>query len=207
MGEIVVQEFVTLDGVAQGPGGPDEDVEGGFEHGGWQMRFGDPEDGAIIGDWESRVGALLLGRKTYDIWAPYWGTADPDQAGPFGDMIRTYQRVTKYIASRTLRSGSWEPTVLLGDGQETPLDAAALDTIRHEADGEVRVWGSTGLVTSLAELDAVDEYRLLVHPLVLGTGKRLFGDGFPVTSLRLVEARVLQSGIIVQIYRRASEAA
>jgi dihydrofolate reductase len=202
MGEIVVQEFLTLDGVAQGPGNEDEDREGGFDRGGWQARLDDPEDENPILGWEQRVGALLLGRKTYDIWAPYWGSADQNDTGPFGDLIRTYNRVTKYVASRTLTSGSWAETVIVGEADL----ATRVDRLREEVDGEVRVWGSTGLVESLAAIDAVDEYRLLVHPVVLGRGKRLFREGFPETTLRLVDATVLHSGTIIQTYRRASGA-
>jgi dihydrofolate reductase len=196
MSRIVVQEFMTLDGVIQGPGGADEDVENGFEHGGWQMGY---EGGDLIPEWESKTEALLLGRKTYDIWASAWGVWDENAPGMMGEFTRRYNRVPKYVASRTLTSLDWQNSHLLGD--DVPRAVAAL---REAPGGEIRVWGSADLIATLAAHDLVDEYRLLIHPLVLGTGKKLFPDGFPFSRFRLVEGRALESGIIVAIYQRAS---
>jgi len=202
MSRVVVQEFVTLDGVAQAPGGTDEDREGSFEHGGWQMGFDDGADagegGALLREWEGRTEALLLGRITYEIWADAWGVWDEDADGFQGELTRRYNRVTKYVASRTLTEVGWKNSQLLGDDV-----AAAVSTLRAQPGGEIRVWGSLDLIRTLAEHDLVDEYRLLVYPIVLGTGKRLFSDGFPVTRLALVESRSLASGVQLNVLRPA----
>ncbi len=197
MTSIVVQEFVTLDGVIQGPGGVDEDREGSFDLGGWALEY---DDEGLVGEWETRVEALILGRKTYDIWAPYWGTVDPDTAGEFGDLIRTYNRVPKYVASRTQTTGSWAGTEFFGDGF---VDRVRELRAQPGQGGEIRIWGSTEIVETLARHDLVDEYRLLVSPVVLGTGKKLFSPGFPHSTLSLVEGRSLGSGVMLLVYRRS----
>jgi dihydrofolate reductase len=200
MSRIVVQEHITLDGVVQGGGGPDEDREGGFDLGGWAMAFegehGD-EDDAVVQQWESRTEALLLGRKTYDIWAGAWGVWDEDAEGTMGEFTRRYNRVPKYVASRTRTELGWRNSHLLG--ADVPAAVAAL---REQPGGEIRVWGSTELVRTLAEHDLVDEYRLIVYPIVLGTGKRLFADGFPRTTLALAESRALPSGVVISVLRK-----
>ena len=196
--KIVVQEFITLDGVIQGPGGADEDREGGFEYGGWQGEVGG-DDGELIMEWEGRTEALLLGRKTYEIWADAWGVWDEGAPGPVGELTRRYNRVPKYVASRTLTEVTWRNSQLLG-----PDVPAAVEQLRaRDFGGEIRVWGSGNLIRTLAQHDLVDEYRLVTYPLVLGTGKKLFPEGFPVTRLRQVEARVLPSGVVAATYRRA----
>ena len=203
MSRIVVQAFITLDGVVQAGGGPDEDREGGFEHGGWMMAYDDQMDplnegGEIIADWESKTEALLLGRKTYEIWARSWGVWDENAAGLQGELTRRYNRIPKYVASRTLTEVGWQNSQLLG-----PDVPAAVEKLRAEPGGEIRVWGSTELIKTLAEHDLVDEYRLAVYPIVLGTGKKLFSDGFALAKLTLVETRALQSGVLVNTYRRS----
>jgi dihydrofolate reductase len=201
MSSIVVQAFITLDGVVQGGGGPDEDREGGFEHGGWQTGFDDVNGigGDIIAEWESKTEALLLGRKTYDIWAGAWGVWDENAEGFMGELTRRYNRVPKYVASRTLTEVGWKNSQLLG-----PDVPGAVKKLRAEPGGEIRVWGSTELIRTLAEHDLVDEYRLMWHPIVLGSGKKLFSAGFPFTTLGLAESRTLPSGVVVTIYRRAA---
>lgn len=201
MRTIVVQAFVTLDGVVQAGGGPDEDREGGFEHGGWaaefDAEFGGDEDTQIVAEWESRTEALLLGRKTYEIFAGSWGVWDEDAEGLAGELTRRYNRIPKYVASRTLTEVGWQNSQLLGPDVPT-----AVEKLRAEASGEMRVWGSTQLIKTLAKHDQVDEYRLVVYPLVLGTGKKLFSDGYPLARLTLVDSRALPSGILVNTYRR-----
>ena len=198
MSTIVLQAFMTLDGVVQAGGRPDEDLDGGFLHGGWQ-------DGYAIGDtvreWESRTEGLLLGRRTYEIFADSWGEWDENAPGFQGELTRRYNRIPKYVASRTLASVPWKNSRLL-----EPDLVADVRRLRAEPGGEIRVWGSTQLVRTLAAHDLIDEYRLVVYPLVLGTGKRLFAEGYPVTRFDLVESRVLPSGVLVQTYRRALEA-
>lgn len=201
MRSIVLQAFITLDGVVQGPGGPDEDRDGGFEHGGWTEPFDrqdvENEGGRIIEEWESRTEALLLGRRTYEIWAGAWGVWSEDEPGFVGDLTRRYNRVPKHVASRTLSSVGWKNSHLLG-----PDVPGAVRRLRDEPGGEIRIWGSTRLVHTLAEADLIDEYRLMTYPLVLGAGKRLFPEGFPRTPLELVEARTLASGVVVTTLRR-----
>jgi len=203
MSAIVVQAFITLDGVVQSGGGPDEDLEGGFEHGGWMMEYDKQMDkldegGEIVEEWESRTEALLLGRRTYEIFARSWGVWDENAEGLQGELTRRYNRIPKYVASRTLTEVAWQNSQLLG-----PDVPAAVKNLRAEPGGEVRVWGSTKLIRTLAEHDLIDEYRLAVYPLVLGTGKKLFSDGFALTRLTLVETRTLRSGVLVNTYRRS----
>jgi dihydrofolate reductase len=202
MSTIVVQAFVTLDGVVQGGGGPDEDREGGFEHGGWMMGYDeqfdtDDEGGKLVSEWEGKTEALLLGRKTYDIWARAWGVWDESAPGLQGELTRRYNRVPKYVASRTLTELGWKNSHLLG-----PDVPAAVKQLKAEREGEIRVWGSTALIKTLAELDLIDEYRLAVYPVVLGTGKKLFSDGFPPSRFTLAETRALKSGVLINTYRR-----
>lgn len=198
MSSIVVQSFVTLDGVVQGPGGPEEDVEGGFQHGGWQFDY---DDDGTVEQWERNTEALLLGRRTYELFASSWGVWPEDAEGFQGELTRRYNRIPKYVASRSLTEVAWKNSYLLG-----PDVPAAVERLRAEPGGEIRVWGSTQLIRTLAEHDQVDEYRLMVHPLVLGVGKKLFGDGFPFTRFALVESRATSSGVLVDVYRRAGNA-
>ena len=200
MSRIVVHAFMTLDGVVQGGGGPGEDDDGDFRHGGWAMEYdethgGDDED--YVREWESRTEALLLGRKTYDIWARAWGVWDEDAPGLMGEFTRRYNRVPKYVASRTLTELEWKNSHLLGD--DVP---GAVARLRAEPGGEIRVWGSTVLVRTLAEHDLIDEYRLAVYPIVLGSGKKLFPAGFPTTTFELGESHPLASGVVLSNYRR-----
>ena len=204
MSRIVVQAFITLDGVVQAGGGPDEDRDGGFEHGGWMMGYDEQMDkldegGKIVGEWESRTEALLLGRRTYEIFARSWGVWDENAEGFQGELTRRYNRIPKYVASRTLTEVGWKNSRLLG-----PDVPAAVGKLLAEPGGEIRVWGSTGLIRTLAAHDLIDEYRLAVYPLVLGTGKKLFSDGFAPARLTLVETRALQSGVLTNTYRRSN---
>jgi dihydrofolate reductase len=204
MSAIVVQAFITLDGVVQGGGGPDEDREGGFPHGGWAMDYDaqfDKEDegGKLVTEWESKTGALLLGRKTYDIWAQAWGVWDENAPGLQGELTRRYNRVPKYVTSRTLTTLAWKNSHLLG-----PDVPEAVKKLKAEREGEIRVWGSTELIKTLAEHDLIDEYRFAVYPLVLGTGKKLFPDGSPHSRFTLAESRALKSGVLINIYRRGA---
>ena len=196
MSTIVVQEFLTLDGVIQAPGDPDEDRAGGFEHGGWQRGY-DVADQVL--EWESRTEALLLGRTTYGIWSQSWGVWDEGADGLLGELTRRYNRVPKYVASRTLTELGWVNSHLLG-----PDVPAEVSRLRAEPGGEIRVWGSSVLIRTLAEHDLIDEYRLAIYPIVLGSGKKLFPAGFPSATLALVDTRVLESGVVIATYRRGA---
>jgi dihydrofolate reductase len=202
MGSIVVQAFLTLDGVVQGGGGPDEDRENGFMHGGWAMDYDaaheDSQHSDLIEGWEHMISALLLGRKTYDIWAQAWGIWDEDAEGLIGEFTRIYNRVPKYVASRTLSELTWQNSQLLG-----PDLVASVAEIKTAHDGEIRIWGSTVLIKALAEHDLVDEYRLMIYPIVLGDGKRLFPDGSPRQNFQVAETRAMESGVTVLTLRRS----
>ena len=143
------------------------------------------EGGKIVAEWESKTEVLLLGRKTYEIWAKAWGVWDENAEGFVGELTRRYNRIPKYVASRTLTELGWKNSHLLG-----PDVPAAVKKLRAEPGGEIRVWGGTVLIRTLTEHDLIDEYRLAVYPLVLGTGKKLFSDGFALARLTLSASRV-----------------
>src|SRR5438067_7232654 len=165
MGQLIVSEFVSLDGVMQAPGGPEEDTEGGFKHGGWQMPLLDEESLSVITRDIGRMDALLLGRKTYDIFAAYWPKATSDK-----EIADKLNSAPKFVASRSRRKLEWNNSTLIqGDLSKE------VARIKQEH-GEVHVIGSGNLVQTLLRHDLVDRFNLWVYPLLLGTGKRLFGE-------------------------------
>ncbi|KQQ92718.1 deaminase [Leifsonia sp. Leaf325] len=191
MGRIIANMFITLDGVYQGPGGSDEDTSDGFAFGGWQAPVSDDEAGAAIGAEIERIDALLLGRKTYDIFAAYW----PHQSDDIGGVLN---RVPKYVVSSTLTDPTWEGTTVLPD-------AAAAGRLRDEYD-EVHMFGSGALIRSLLAEDVLDRLHLYLYPLTIGQGKRLFDDGTIPTTFRLAEpARTFPKGGVSLVYERAGE--
>jgi dihydrofolate reductase len=193
MRKLVVGTFVTADGVMQGPGGPDEDRDGGFEHGGWSATYWDDEMGELITESTLQAGALLLGRKTYEIFAGHWPRVGDDD--PVAAKLNS---VPKYVASRTLTEVTWQNSTLIeGDV------ADAVAKLKEEAGGEIQVTGSGDLIQTLMEHDLVDEYRLWVFPLVLGTGKRLFGRGAGPGALSLVDTTVSSTGVAIHRYEHA----
>lgn len=195
MGKLVVTEFLTLDGVAQAPGEPDEDREGGFAHGGWQAPLLDEAGGAVMFEEAASMDALLLGRKTYDIFAGYWPKA-PEEI-PFTGLLNG---VRKYVASRTLAEPlEWEgSTLLTGDLGE----AVAAVKERHD---ETHVIGSLDLVQSLLRLGLVDRLELWLYPLLLGTGKRVFGAGTVPAALRLTNSVTYPNGTLQLTYEAAGK--
>jgi len=195
VGLIDIELFTTLDLVGQSPGSPEEDPLG-FGFGGWQAPLVDDVAGAQISAAYEGTDALLLGRRTYEIFAGSWGVWDEGAQGFQGELTRRYNRVPKYVASRTLTRLGWAGSHLLGE--DVP---DAVRRVRDEVDGEVRVWGSARLVRTLAAHGLVDEYRLAHYPVVLGTGKRLFSDGFPPSALHLTRSRALSSGVVVSWYQ------
>ncbi len=193
MGQLIVTEFVTLDGVAQAPGGPDEDRDGGFAHGGWQAPLADEESGGVIFEQASSMDALLLGRRTYEIFAGYWPSAPKEI--PFTGLING---VPKYVASRTLASPlAWQGSTLVGD------DLAESITALKERHDEVHVIGSLDLLQSLLRLGLVDRLNLWLYPLLLGSGKQVFADGTVPTVLRLTESVTYPSGTLHLTYETA----
>jgi dihydrofolate reductase len=193
MGELVVDMFVTLDGVIQAPGGPEEDGADGFGHGGWQAPLVDEQSGAAITENIGRMDALLLGRKTYDIFAGYWPQA------PVNPISTRLNAIPKYVASRTLNALSWDNSALL-DG-EVPEAVARI----KDAHDEVHTIGSADLVQTLLRHDLVDRFELVLYPVLLGTGKRLFAEGTVPTGLELVAADRFPGGGIGLSYRRAGK--
>lgn len=198
MTTIAINTFMTLDGVAQAPGGPNEDVDGGFEHGGWQAPYFTAQLGEIVYRWHSNSGGILLGRRTFDIFAAHWPKipADHEHAA----MAKIINDSQKYVASRTVSSSDWENTTFLGD--DVP---AAVAELKKQDLGELMVIGSLDLAQTLIRHNLIDEFRLTVFPIVLGTGKRLFGDGAIPAGLELVSTETTDSGVVACVYRPAGE--
>jgi dihydrofolate reductase len=193
---IVLSDFMSLDGVVQAPGGPEEDTDGGFRHGGWSHPFFDVEAmGAAIGEVMESTEALLFGRRTWQTMAGAW----PDRAGdPFADRMN---EIPKYVASRTLTDGdlSWTNTTLL------PADDAigAIRELRQRDGGDIQVMGSPSLATQLVAADLVDEFRLMLEPILLGGGKRVFPDDGRARTLELVSVTPAKTGVLICTYRPA----
>jgi dihydrofolate reductase len=190
--KLVVGTFVTLDGVMQGPGGPDEDREGGFEHGGWSVNYWDQMMGETMDAQMPKADTLLLGRKTYEIFAAHWPHISDD---PVADQLN---RMRKYVASRTLDNLEWNNSTLLeGDVAE------AVARLKEQSGAEIHVTGSCDLIQTLLRHDLVDEFVLWTFPVVLGTGKRLFGEGTVPAGLACVDTKVSTTGVTISTYRRA----
>ncbi len=192
MRKIIVSTFLSLDGVMQAPGGPGEDDAGGFTHGGWSVNYWDDRMGQIMTDFMGTPFDLLLGRKTYEIFAAYWPHASEEQgAAPLNNA-------TKYVVSTTLASADWGPSVLIGQ------DVVEHITRLKQEDGpELQVHGSSQLIQTLIAHNLIDEYRLLIFPVLLGSGKRLFGDGVIPAGLRLVDTKTSTTGVIIATYEPA----
>ena len=189
MRKVIVLEHISLDGVIQAPGGPDEDPGGGFTHGGWIAPYADATLGTLLKKQMNKPFDLLLGRKTYDIWAPYW----PHHA----DIWPGVNAATKYVASNTMTSGEWQPSVyLIGDVAEK------VAKIKQQQGPDLHVWGSGNLTQTLIKHDLVDVFWLMIYPITLGAGKRLFADGTIPMAFKVTESKVTPNGVIVVNYER-----
>jgi len=191
MGKLTVFTSVTLDGVMQAPGRPDEDTRGGFRYGGWAQPYNDPVMGKVAAEGMAGGGAILLGRRTYEDFAGFW----PKQKdNPFTDALNKTQ---KYVASTTLKEPlKWANSTLL-QGHVSK----AVEEIKARPDGDMVVLGSGELVKTLMQHDLIDTYMLLIHPLVLGTGRRLFADGIPMAKLKVVDTKTTTTGVVIVTYQ------
>jgi len=196
MGKLVVGTFLTLDGVMQAPGGPGEDPDGGFEHGGWTVPYFNDEMGQLMTGWIEQATALLLGRKTYEIFAAYWPrVTDPEDA-----TASKLNSLPKYVASRTLDTVDWNNSTLIkGDVAEE------VARLKRDTGGEIHVPGSGDLIQTLMKHDLADEFRLWVFPVLIGTGKRLFAEGTIPGGLRLIDTRTSSTGVTGHAYERAGK--
>jgi dihydrofolate reductase len=192
MRKIIVLEHISLDGVIQAPGGPDEDRSGGFAYGGWSAPYLDEIVGKALSKQLNSPFDLLLGRKTFDIWAAFW----PQH----GDVWPAVNTATKYVASNTMTSHEWQPSVFLnGDIAEK------VARLKQEQGPDLHVWGSGNLLQTLIKHDLVDTFWLMLYPITLGAGKRLFADGTIPAAFKLTESIVGSNGVIVGNYARAGE--
>lgn len=190
MRKVIVLEHISLDGVIQAPGGPDEDTSGGFAYGGWISPYSDTILGAALRRQMNLPFDLLLGRTTFEIWEPYW----PQHA----DVWPNVNSAVKYVASNTRASSTWQPSVFLsGD------IAGQVTTIKQQHGPDVHVWGSGHLIQTLIKHDLVDAFWLMIYPLTLGSGKRLFADGTIPAAFTVTESIVTSKGVVVVNYERA----
>jgi len=193
MRKLVVNTFMTLDGVMQAPGGPEEDPSGGFEHGGWSVGYWDEQMGQAMGEFMGKPFDLVLGRKTYQIFAAHWPHSDEPGA-------EALNRATKYVASRTLTDLDWQNSQLIeGDVPE------GVRTLKQEEGPELQVHGSANLIQTLLEHDLVDEFGVWIFPVVLGKGKRLFDGGTVPAGLELLASQVSSTGVIMATYGSGAE--
>lgn len=189
MRKIIVLTMITIDGVMQAPGGPEEDTSDGFEYGGWVAPFGDEEYGKVMQE-QMKPADILLGRKTFDIFEDYW----PKHAEGWPGI----NEVTKYVLSTTRKNSDWENTEFLSTIED-------IKKLKNSEGGDLKVWGSATLVQLLLQHDLVDELALKIHPVILGKGKKLFDDGSVPSAFTLIESTVTSSGIIAVSYKRAGD--
>ena len=189
MRKIIVLEHISLDGVIQAPGGPDEDTSGGFAYGGWISAYSDAILGTALRKQMNLPFDLLVGRTTFEIWEPYW----PQHA----DVWQGVNTATKYVASNTRTSSQWQPSVFLnGDIAEK------VAKIKQQQGPDLHVWGSGNLLQTLIKHDLVDTFWLMIYPITLGDGKRLFADGTIPASFKVTESQVASNGVIIVNYER-----
>ena len=194
MRKLVVGTFLTLDGVMQAPGGPNEDREGGFRHGGWLVPYFDERFAEVMTEWTKRAGAFLLGRKTYEIFAASW----PKSTDPADEIATALNTRPKFVASRTLDKLNWNNSRLLrGDVAEE------VAKLKAQEGGEIQVHGSSDLLQTLLKHNLIDTLRIWQFPVVIGAGKRLFGEGTIPGSFRLVDAQQTNTGAVLHVYERA----
>ena len=190
MRNLIVLEHISLDGVIQAPGGPDEDTSGGFAYGGWIAPYTDPVLGSLLRRQMNLPFDLLLGRKTFEIWAPYW----PHH----GEAWPGVNTATKYVVSNTMTASDWQPSIFI-DGDI----AAKVAEVKQQPGPDLHVWGSGDLIQTLLKHDLIDAFWLMIYPITLGAGKRLFADGTIPLAFKVTESTVAPNGVIVVNYARA----
>ena len=198
MRKLIVLSFITLDGVMQAPGGPEEDPTGGFKYGGWIAGYWDDFLGGVMGEQMAKPFDLLLGRKTYEIFAAYWPYVKSDD--PDGPIADKFNSAKKYVVSTTLEKLDWSNSTLIkGDIVQE------IKNLKQQNGPELQVYGSSNLIQTLLKHDLIDEFRLKIFPITLGTGKRLFGDGTIPAGFKLVDSKTSTTGVIVATYERAGK--
>lgn len=190
MRKLIVLEHISLDGVIQAPGGPEEDTSGGFTHGGWISSYSDEVLGKALREQMNKSFDLLLGRKTFEIWEPYWPL--------HGDVWPNVNLATKYVASNTRTASDWKSSVFLSGDV-----AGEVGKLKQQDGLDLHVWGSGNLLQTLIKHDLVDVFWLMIYPITLGSGKRLFADGTIPATFKVTESVVGTSGVIVVSYERA----
>jgi dihydrofolate reductase len=191
MRKLIVLEHISLDGVIQAPGGPDEDTSGSFTHGGWIAGYSDESLGTALRKQMNTQFDLLVGRTTFEIWEPYW----PQHVNAWPNV----NTAIKYVASNTRASSNWQPSVFLnGDIAEK------VAKIKQQEGPDIHVWGSGNLLQTLIKHDLVDVFWLMIYPITLGAGKRLFADGTLPTAFKVTESKVTSEGVIIVNYEHAS---
>jgi dihydrofolate reductase len=196
MRKIIVLSFITIDGVMQAPGGPTEDTSGGFKYGGWTVPYFDEFSGKVMSEQMGHPFDLLLGRKTFDIFASYW----PDHNDPKDPVGSGINKATKFVASHSLFKSDWAGTVILHDDV-----AEAIKKLKQQDGPELQVHGSGNLIQTLLKQDLIDEFWLKIFPITLGSGKRLFADGTISAAFTLIESKTSPKGVIIASYKRAGK--
>ena len=205
MRRIVAGAFVSLDGVMQAPGGPEEDPTGGFRFGGWTVPYWHDAIGAALGETFSRPFDLLLGRRTYDIFAAHWPYVETNPQGDAFDKVsaeaaETFNRTTKYVATHSPKTLHWQNSRWLGEDV-----VATVERLKAENGPDLLMQGSSGLIQQLLANDLIDEFRLLIYPLALGRGKRLFGEGTIPAAFTCTKSAATPNGVLIANYQRAGE--
>jgi len=194
MRKLILSTFITLDGVMQAPGGFEEDPTGGFTHGGWSFNYWDNMMGHVMGESMAKPSELLLGRKTYEIFAAHWPYIKDD---PVADKLNSAR---KYVVSRTLDEVNWNNSTLVTGNVEQ-----AIRNLKEQKGPEIQVHGSSNLIQTLLKHDLIDEFRLWIFPVTIGKGKRLFGEGTQPAHLKLIDTKNSTTGVIIATYEPAGE--